>query len=171
MPRDWSLAFTKITVTSRVLATRVSWAIWKLTLRRLLSGMLTMSNLMGAILTQRIWTEVRYYYIFFSDFVFHFGDLRRSSTFAVPAVQENSRFTWEIYLPVGRSLPLPLLLYLFEMFCLWKRLLGVFGATGYTDFGRFLRLTGKPMVYSCSWPVYQIYAKLPVKMLLNKWTG
>ncbi|XP_072945314.1 alpha-N-acetylgalactosaminidase isoform X1 [Epargyreus clarus] len=29
---------------------------------------------------------------------------------------------------------------------------------GYPDFGRQLNLTGKQMVYSCSWPVYQIYA-------------
>ncbi|EDW12312.1 alpha-N-acetylgalactosaminidase [Drosophila mojavensis] len=29
---------------------------------------------------------------------------------------------------------------------------------GYTQFGRFLNRTGKAMVYSCSWPVYQIYA-------------
>ncbi|KAL7740517.1 hypothetical protein ACLKA6_012290 [Drosophila palustris] len=29
---------------------------------------------------------------------------------------------------------------------------------GYSEFGRYLNSTGKPMVYSCSWPVYQIYA-------------
>ncbi|XP_026318115.1 alpha-N-acetylgalactosaminidase isoform X2 [Hyposmocoma kahamanoa] len=29
---------------------------------------------------------------------------------------------------------------------------------GYPEFGRQLNLTGKQMVYSCSWPVYQIYA-------------
>ncbi|KAH8281480.1 hypothetical protein KR054_000846 [Drosophila jambulina] len=29
---------------------------------------------------------------------------------------------------------------------------------GYTNFGRLLNATGKQMVYSCSWPVYQIYA-------------
>ncbi|CAG9128729.1 hypothetical protein JYU34_010077 [Plutella xylostella] len=29
---------------------------------------------------------------------------------------------------------------------------------GYPEFGRQLNLTGKHMVYSCSWPVYQIYA-------------
>ncbi|EDV99462.1 alpha-N-acetylgalactosaminidase [Drosophila grimshawi] len=29
---------------------------------------------------------------------------------------------------------------------------------GYSEFGRHLNSTGKPMVYSCSWPVYQIYA-------------
>lgn len=26
---------------------------------------------------------------------------------------------------------------------------------GYPDFGRFLNETGRPMIYSCSWPVYQ----------------
>ncbi|XP_060806153.1 alpha-N-acetylgalactosaminidase isoform X2 [Amyelois transitella] len=29
---------------------------------------------------------------------------------------------------------------------------------GYPDFGRHLNSTGRRMVYSCSWPVYQIYA-------------
>ncbi|EDW76064.1 alpha-N-acetylgalactosaminidase [Drosophila tropicalis] len=29
---------------------------------------------------------------------------------------------------------------------------------GYSEFGNLLNRTGKPMVYSCSWPVYQIYA-------------
>ncbi|XP_055836467.1 alpha-N-acetylgalactosaminidase [Episyrphus balteatus] len=29
---------------------------------------------------------------------------------------------------------------------------------GYPDFGRHLNRTGRPMIYSCSWPVYQIYA-------------
>nr|XP_029729487.1 alpha-N-acetylgalactosaminidase-like [Aedes albopictus] len=29
---------------------------------------------------------------------------------------------------------------------------------GYPEFGRNLNATGRPMVYSCSWPVYQIYA-------------
>ncbi|XP_017095580.2 alpha-N-acetylgalactosaminidase [Drosophila bipectinata] len=29
---------------------------------------------------------------------------------------------------------------------------------GYSNFGRLLNSTGKSMVYSCSWPVYQIYA-------------
>lgn len=29
---------------------------------------------------------------------------------------------------------------------------------GYSAFGKYLNNTGKPMVYSCSWPVYQIYA-------------
>lgn len=26
---------------------------------------------------------------------------------------------------------------------------------GYPEFGRYLNETGRPMVYSCSWPVYQ----------------
>ncbi|XP_059619087.1 alpha-N-acetylgalactosaminidase-like isoform X2 [Phlebotomus argentipes] len=29
---------------------------------------------------------------------------------------------------------------------------------GYPEFGRYLNATGRAMVYSCSWPVYQIYA-------------
>lgn len=29
---------------------------------------------------------------------------------------------------------------------------------GYPEFGFHLNRTGRPMVYSCSWPVYQIYA-------------
>ncbi|XP_037927608.1 alpha-N-acetylgalactosaminidase [Teleopsis dalmanni] len=29
---------------------------------------------------------------------------------------------------------------------------------GYSEFERILNSTGKPMIYSCSWPVYQIYA-------------
>ncbi|XP_064549117.1 alpha-N-acetylgalactosaminidase [Drosophila montana] len=32
---------------------------------------------------------------------------------------------------------------------------------GYTEFGKLLNSTGKHMVYSCSWPVYQIYAGIP----------
>lgn len=26
---------------------------------------------------------------------------------------------------------------------------------GYPEFGRYLNETGRPMIYSCSWPVYQ----------------
>lgn len=33
---------------------------------------------------------------------------------------------------------------------------------GYPEFGRQLNLTGRQMVYSCSWPVYQIYAGMQV---------
>lgn len=29
---------------------------------------------------------------------------------------------------------------------------------GYPEFGRNLNFTGRPMIYSCSWPVYQIYS-------------
>lgn len=36
--------------------------------------------------------------------------------------------------------------------------------TGYPDFGRHLNNTGRPMIYSCSWPVYQIYAGISVSM-------
>nr|CAD7205319.1 unnamed protein product [Timema douglasi] len=28
-------------------------------------------------------------------------------------------------------------------------------ATGYPEFGMYLNRTGRPMVYSCSWPAYQ----------------
>lgn len=28
---------------------------------------------------------------------------------------------------------------------------------GYPEFGRLLNRTGRPMIYSCSWPVYQEY--------------
>lgn len=33
---------------------------------------------------------------------------------------------------------------------------------GYSEFGYHLNKTGRPMVYSCSWPVYQTYAGLQV---------
>lgn len=35
---------------------------------------------------------------------------------------------------------------------------------GYPDFGRHLNSTGRPMIYSCSWPVYQIYAGISVSI-------
>lgn len=35
---------------------------------------------------------------------------------------------------------------------------------GYPEFGRFLNSTGRAMVYSCSWPVYQIYAGISVSL-------
>ncbi|XP_069987902.1 alpha-N-acetylgalactosaminidase isoform X2 [Penaeus vannamei] len=31
---------------------------------------------------------------------------------------------------------------------------------GYPEFGYFLNKTGRPMVYSCSWPFYQIYSRM-----------
>jgi len=34
--------------------------------------------------------------------------------------------------------------------------------TGYPDFGQYLNETGRPMVYSCSWPVYQEFAGIEV---------
>ncbi|XP_030383247.1 alpha-N-acetylgalactosaminidase [Scaptodrosophila lebanonensis] len=45
---------------------------------------------------------------------------------------------------------------------------------GYTEFGKLLNNTGKPMVYSCSWPVYQIYAGIQpnfsaIKTHCNLW--
>ena len=36
---------------------------------------------------------------------------------------------------------------------------------GYPEFGRNLNSTKRPMVYSCSWPVYQIYAGLSVSYI------
>lgn len=33
---------------------------------------------------------------------------------------------------------------------------------GYPEFGFHLNQTGKHMIYSCSWPVYQIYAGMQV---------
>ncbi|SPP81611.1 alpha-N-acetylgalactosaminidase [Drosophila guanche] len=45
---------------------------------------------------------------------------------------------------------------------------------GYSKFGKLLNSTGKAMVYSCSWPVYQIYAGIQpnfsaVKTYCNLW--
>lgn len=31
----------------------------------------------------------------------------------------------------------------------------LFGRVGYVEFGQHLNNTGRPMVYSCSWPAYQ----------------
>ncbi len=33
---------------------------------------------------------------------------------------------------------------------------------GYPEFGYYLNRTGRPMIYSCSWPVYQTYSKMTV---------
>lgn len=35
---------------------------------------------------------------------------------------------------------------------------------GYPEFGYHLNQTGKAMIYSCSWPVYQIYAGMKVSI-------
>lgn len=40
---------------------------------------------------------------------------------------------------------------------------------GYPEFGRLLNKTGRPMVYSCSWPVYQELKGLMVIMLSHLW--
>lgn len=37
---------------------------------------------------------------------------------------------------------------------------------GYPKFGALLNQTGRPMVYSCSWPVYQEYNGILVSALL-----
>ncbi|XP_049835840.1 alpha-N-acetylgalactosaminidase-like [Schistocerca gregaria] len=39
---------------------------------------------------------------------------------------------------------------------------------GYPEFGMYLNATGRPMVYSCSWPVYQEQDGLPVNFELLK---
>lgn len=31
---------------------------------------------------------------------------------------------------------------------------------GYPEMGYYLNKTGRPMVYSCSWPAYQVFAKI-----------
>ena len=33
---------------------------------------------------------------------------------------------------------------------------------GYPEFGFYLNRTGRPMVYACSWPVYQTYSGMTV---------
>ena len=33
---------------------------------------------------------------------------------------------------------------------------------GYPEFGYYLNATGRPMVYACSWPVYQTYSGMTV---------
>ncbi|XKL64048.1 hypothetical protein PGB90_004134 [Kerria lacca] len=41
--------------------------------------------------------------------------------------------------------------------------------TGYPEFGKYLNNTGRPIVYSCSWPAYQEYAgmKINFQLLVN----
>ena len=34
---------------------------------------------------------------------------------------------------------------------------------GYPEFGYWLNQTGRPMIYACSWPVYQTYSGMTVK--------
>lgn len=36
---------------------------------------------------------------------------------------------------------------------------------GYPEMGFYLNQTGRPMIYSCSWPVYQIFSGIPVCLL------
>ena len=33
---------------------------------------------------------------------------------------------------------------------------------GYPEFGYYLNQTGRPMIYACSWPVYQTYSGMTV---------
>ena len=35
---------------------------------------------------------------------------------------------------------------------------------GYPEFGYWLNQTGRPMIYACSWPVYQTYSGMTVKL-------
>lgn len=39
--------------------------------------------------------------------------------------------------------------------------------SGYVNFGQFLNKTGRPMVYSCSWPVYQEFSGMEVKKVVS----
>ncbi|TDG50834.1 hypothetical protein AWZ03_002823 [Drosophila navojoa] len=41
-------------------------------------------------------------------------------------------------------------------------------ATGYPEFGRLLNETGRPMVYSCSWPAYQSGSEQPLFEALKR---
>ena len=36
---------------------------------------------------------------------------------------------------------------------------------GYPEFGYYLNATGRPMVYACSWPVYQTYSGMTVRII------
>ena len=36
---------------------------------------------------------------------------------------------------------------------------------GYPEFGYYLNQTGRPMIYACSWPVYQTYSGMTVNIL------
>ncbi len=38
---------------------------------------------------------------------------------------------------------------------------------GYPEFGYHLNKTGRPMIYSCSWPVYQTYSGMTVRSKRN----
>ena len=35
---------------------------------------------------------------------------------------------------------------------------------GYPEFGYYLNQTGRPMIYACSWPVYQTYSGMTVNI-------
>ena len=37
---------------------------------------------------------------------------------------------------------------------------------GYPEFGYYLNKTGRPMLYACSWPVYQTYSGMTVSARL-----
>lgn len=42
---------------------------------------------------------------------------------------------------------------------------------GYPEFGNHLNGTGRAMIYSCSWPVYQIYAGISVSKFSFEFQG
>lgn len=46
-------------------------------------------------------------------------------------------------------------------------ILFIYPFTGYPEFGYWLNRTGKRMVYSCSWPVYQIYSGMTVSFIFR----
>ena len=39
---------------------------------------------------------------------------------------------------------------------------------GYPEFGFHLNRTGRPMIYACSWPVYQTYSGMEVRFQMFK---
>lgn len=41
---------------------------------------------------------------------------------------------------------------------------------GYAEFGKHLNKTGRPIVYSCSWPAYQEDKSMPVSIYLYFFT-
>ena len=38
---------------------------------------------------------------------------------------------------------------------------------GYPEFGYYLNRTGRPMLYACSWPVYQHYSGMTVSHVFS----
>ena len=42
---------------------------------------------------------------------------------------------------------------------------------GYPEFGYWLNQTGRPMIYACSWPVYQTYSGMTVRAERDSWSS